>query len=78
MRKQKGRTRKPTEPNVRRLRIRRCQGNRDCWCIVSIRQNGTEVDSYGGFITGYSLDALIAGGALNLTPRAGDVVEFVP
>lgn len=57
-------------------RIRRCKGNREAWCLVALRDDGTEIDSYGGYTTSRSLDALLrhSGGLL---PSPGDVVQIV-
>lgn len=57
-------------------RIRRCHGNRDAWCLIALRDDGSEMTSYGGYTTALSLDELLrrAGGLL---PQAGDLVELV-
>jgi hypothetical protein len=61
----------------RRFRIRPASGNQACWTLVAIRDNGEESDSYGSFVTGYSLDSLMQAAAyLQLTPR--DQIEFIP
>ena len=66
-----------TKQPTRRLRIRRCQGNRSAWCLVRVNADGVEADSFGSYTTSYSLDALIAH-AGHLAPRAGDKVELIP
>lgn len=58
-------------------RIRRCEGNRDAWMIAALRPDGTEIDSYGGWTTSYSVDALLKNSG-HLTPKSGDKVELVP
>ena len=57
-------------------RIRRCNGNRNAWCLVALRDDGSELDSYGGYTTAMTIDALLrhAGGLL---PGQGDLVEIV-
>jgi hypothetical protein len=47
------------EPMTRKLRIRRCNGNRDAWCLVTIQQNGEEADSFGSYTTAMSIDGLL-------------------
>lgn len=59
-----------------RYRIRRCNGNRDCWMIVMLRGDGSEYDSYGTYTTSTSLDLLMKY-AGSLTPNAGEHVDFV-
>lgn len=56
-------------------RIRRCHGNREAWCLVALRDDGTELDSYGGSVTALSLDNLLrrAGGLL---PSPADTVQI--
>ena len=61
----------------RRYRIRRCEGNRDAWCLIALRDDGTEIDSFGGWTAGYSLDSLLKY-ARHLQPQPGDLVELVP
>lgn len=61
----------------RSFRIRRCNGNKAAWCLIQLRPDGTEIDSYGGYTTSMSLDSLLARAA-HLTPAAGDRVELVP
>lgn len=57
-------------------RIRRCEGNRAAWCLIALRDDGTETDSFGGYTTAMSLDDLLrhAGGLL---PASDDVVQIV-
>lgn len=57
-------------------RIRRCHGNRNAWCLVALRDDGTEIESHGGYTTSMSLDGLLrhAGGLL---PSDDDVVQIV-
>jgi hypothetical protein len=62
----------------RRYRIRHCNGSKEAWCLIHLRESdGSEVDSYGGYTTSYSLDSLLKY-AGHLTPQPGDLVEFVP
>jgi hypothetical protein len=61
----------------RAYRIRPCEGNKDAWCLVALREDGSEIDSYGGFTTACSLDSLLKY-AGHLQPKPGDRVEFVP
>lgn len=70
-----------TEPPKRpKYRIRRCNGNRDAWMIAALREDGSEIDSYGGWTTAYSIDALVKGtpGNSHLVPKPGEIVEFMP
>ncbi len=57
-------------------RIRRCGGNKDAWCLIALRDDGSEIDNYGGYTTSLSLDSLLkrAGGLL---PAPGDTIELV-
>lgn len=71
------RARKPRRTGPRYThRIRRCDGNRDAWLLVALRDDGTEMQSVGSYRTAMSLDALLrdSGGLL---PQPGDVVEIV-
>lgn len=60
-----------------RYRIRPCEGNTQAWCLIALRDDGSEVDSYGGYTTAMSLDALLRH-ARHLTPMPGDSVELIP
>lgn len=60
----------------RRLRIRRCNGNRAAWMLVILRDDGTERDSFGSYHTSMSIDGLLET-AGHLRPAAGDAVELV-
>jgi len=57
-------------------RIRRCGGNKQAWCLVALRDDGTEIASYGGYTSSLSLDALLrhAGGLL---PSSDHVVQII-
>lgn len=57
-------------------RIRRCAGNRKAWCLVALRDDGTELDTFGGFTTAMTIDDLLrrSGGLL---PGPGDLIELV-
>ena len=63
------------KPN--RYRIRHCEGNREAWCLHALRDDGSEITSYGGWTTAYSLDSLLKY-AGHLTPQSGDLVELIP
>lgn len=66
-----------TAAPARHFRIRPCNGNKSCWTLVAIRDNGREGDSYGSYVTGASLDSLMKAAAyFKLT--AADRIEFVP
>ncbi|MCV9960754.1 hypothetical protein OIU34_02480 [Pararhizobium sp. BT-229] len=60
---------------MKRYRIRRCTGNRDAWCLIRLRDDGTESNAYGSYSTAMSLDTLLSR-AGHLTPRKGDSVEL--
>lgn len=57
-------------------RVRRCNGNRAAWLLVALRDDGSEIESYGGSVTSMSLDGLFrhSGGLL---PGPGDAIEFL-
>lgn len=57
-------------------RIRHCEGNRDAWCLVALRDDGTELSSYGGFTTAMTIDDLLKH-SRGLLPSADDVVQIV-
>ena len=57
-------------------RSRHCEGNRSAWCLVALRDDGTEIDSFGGYTTALSLDALLKH-AKGLLPGPDDVVQIV-
>lgn len=57
-------------------RIRRCNGNRKAWLLVALRDDGTEIESYGGQTTAMSLDTLLAH-AGGLLPSPEDTVQIV-
>lgn len=63
--------------SFRNYRIRRCEGNTSAWCLIALRDDGTEIDSYGGYTTAMTLDSLLKY-AGHLTPKLGDRVELVP
>lgn len=65
-----------TKIEQRAFRIRPCHGDTACWCLVRLRADGSESDSYGSYDTSPSLDLLLKY-AGHLTPRLGDHVEFV-
>lgn len=66
-------------PRKPKYRIRRCNGNRDAWMIARLREDGTEIESYGGWTTSYSIDSLLKGtpGNDHLVPKPGEGVELV-
>lgn len=57
-------------------RIRRCEGNTKAWCLIALRDDGSEIDSNGGYTTAMTIDALLkhSGGLL---PADDDVVQIV-
>ena len=57
-------------------RIRHCDGNKAAWLLIALRDDGTEIDSHGGYVTAMTLDALLkrSGGLL---PDPDDVVQIV-
>lgn len=57
-------------------RIRRCEGNKAAWCLVALRDDGSELTSYGGFTTAMSIDALLQH-SKGLLPAPDDVVQIV-
>ncbi len=57
-------------------RIRRCKGNRQAWCLIALREDGSEIESYEGFVTNESLDNLLKY-AKGLLPTPADVVQIV-
>jgi hypothetical protein len=60
----------------RKFRVRRCEGNKSCWLLVRLRDDGTEIDSYGGWITG-QLDTLLRIAPEHLRPRVCDTIDWV-
>lgn len=56
-------------------RIRRCDGNKRAWCLVALRDDGTESESYGGYTTALSIDSLLQH-AKGLLPDPTDVVQI--
>ena len=57
-------------------RIRRCEGDRTAWCLIALRDDGTEIDIYGCYTTAMSLDDLLRR-AGDLLPASDDVVQIV-
>lgn len=57
-------------------RIRHCNGNKAAWCLVRLRADGSESDSFGSYVTAMSLDGLLLA-AGHLLPKPGDRVELV-
>lgn len=57
-------------------RIRRCGGNRACWLLVRLREDGSELRSHGGYTTSHSIDALLTSAA-HLQPGPDDTVELL-
>lgn len=64
-----------------KYRIRHCDGNREAWMIVALRPDGTEIDSFGGWTTSYSVDTLLRGFGLtnsgHLSPKPGELIELI-
>lgn len=57
-------------------RIRRCEGNKQAWCLVALRDDGSELTSYGGFCTAMTIDDLLRS-SRGLLPSTDDVVQIV-
>lgn len=61
-----------------RFRIRRCNGNREAWILVTIRDDGKESDVYGSFITALSIDGLFLNPrGKHLRPPPGQPIELL-
>lgn len=57
-------------------RIRRCGGNKAAWCLITLREDGSEIDSFGGYTTAMSIDLLLKN-AGHLNPSTTSVVQIV-
>ena len=57
-------------------RIRRCNGNREAWLLVVLRDDGSELESFGSYTTGMSIDSLLREQAGRLF-LPGDTIELV-
>lgn len=57
-------------------RIRRCHVNREAWCLVALRDDGSEDGTYGGRRTALTIDSLLRH-AKGLLPSPDDVVQIV-
>lgn len=57
-------------------RIRHCEGNRAAWLLVALRDDGSEIDTFGGYTTAMSIDALLKG-SRGLLPGPDDVVQII-
>lgn len=57
-------------------RIRRCKGNKQAWCLVALRDDGSEITSNGGFCTAMTIDDLLRF-SRGLLPASDDVVQIV-
>lgn len=57
-------------------RIRRCNGNKEAWRLVALREDGTEMVDFGGYTTNHSLDGLLRYSA-GLLPDPDDVVQII-
>lgn len=62
---------------ARKFRIWPCGGSASCWCLIELRNDGSEIDSNGAYTTSYSLDNLLKRAGY-LQPQLGDSVELVP
>ena len=62
--------------NVYTHRIRRCNGNRAAWCLIALRDDGSEIESFGGYTTALSIDDLLKH-SRGLLPGPDDVVQIV-
>lgn len=58
-----------------RLRVRRCDGNRDCWAFIVLRHDGSEIEAYFSGSTNHSLDLLIKANAHMIIP--GEAIELI-
>jgi hypothetical protein len=58
-----------------KYRVRRCTGNRAMYCLIALRDDGTEIDSYGGWTTG-PLETLLRNAPAHLQPRVGDTIDW--
>lgn len=57
-------------------KIRRCKGNKDMWCLIALRDDGSEMDAYGGYLTAPTIDGLLRR-SNGLLPDSEDVVQIV-
>jgi hypothetical protein len=57
-------------------RIRHCEGNRKAWCLVVLRDDGSEMRSYGGYTTAMTIDDLLRY-SRSLLPDPDDVVQII-
>jgi hypothetical protein len=57
-------------------RIRRCKGNHAAWLLVALRDDGSEIDTFGGYTTAMSIDALLKH-SRGLLPGPDDVVQII-
>ena len=60
-----------------KYRIKRCKGNRSAWAMLTLREDGTELDVAFSYVTGFSLDALLSRGERELGLKPGDKIELV-
>lgn len=69
---------KATKPPKARVthRIRPCKGNRSAWLLVRLRDDGTEIGSYGSCVTALSVDDLLRR-AGDLAPGRNDAVQII-
>lgn len=58
-------------------RIRRCDGNKQAWCLIALRDDGAERDAYGSYITAMTLDALLRRAHDELLPSPDSVVQII-
>lgn len=59
-------------------RIRRCNGNHDAWLLARVNADGTDADSYGSFVTSYSIDGLLDHPrGKHLRPEPGGAIELI-
>jgi len=59
-------------------RIRRCNGNRDCWMIVFLRDDQTEIEVYTSGCTSYSIDRLLAANVNLIAGKRGELITDMP
>lgn len=55
-------------------RIRRCDGNKDCWMLVFLREDQTEIEVYTRGCTSYSVDRLLAANLKEIAGKRGELI----
>jgi len=62
---------------TRKLRIRRCNGNKAAWLLVAIRADGSESDSFGSYATSMSVDGLLRSPDARHLLTSPHTIEFI-